>query len=368
MIALVCACRAEQAPARPAPAGPSAEPSASAGLRRTAEASLLPLLNPQAANLVRNQTWFQGLNSDGLALVEALVACDLAARRRGETDSVSKLLQFASEQPWYQDGLDDRESLVLTGVFQAYAESLADDNAPPIGPVLASTLRHQLFEVAALPETGRFVLLVSAADARLGVQALRLALDALPRIEKLLGRYPYTFMHIDVTDDLPATYAGLSYDQFIALSEDYVDAETVIHEIVHSTLYGLFPTWFEEGMAHFVEHYLTDSLEAGVRSYNTDLRRLARDSRLDIRPNRLYTFSDELAERAQGFLFLNGVYTILNADGLSTAMRTLRTKTLGDQELLRVLVQQGPLETQARLAQHVCRSVIGTTRDYCAAQ
>jgi hypothetical protein len=34
---------------------------------------------------------------------------------------VASLLQFATEQPWYQDGLDEREATALAGVLEARA-------------------------------------------------------------------------------------------------------------------------------------------------------------------------------------------------------------------------------------------------------
>jgi hypothetical protein len=333
--------------------------------RRTAETQYLPAMSPELAALVKSQTWFNELSKPGLDLIAEIQKCEKDAQRRGETGSVRSMLAFAAEQPWYSDGLDERETMALRGVFQAYGRSLADDNAPPVGTVLSTTLRSGLFEVLDLPETGNMVLLVSAKDAALGRKALGLAVDATPKVEGILGKFPYSFLHIEVTDDLPEIYAGLSYNEFIALATDSVDARTTIHEITHSTLYGIFPTWFEEGLAHFVEHYLTDSLRAGVREYTDDLRLVRRDPRLDIR-NRGATILDELAERAQGFLLLHGIFELHGIESFSNTIRLLRTKTFNDQDLVRMLVEHSPPEKQRAMSQIICERVVGTLRNYCA--
>jgi hypothetical protein len=293
--------------------------------------------------------------------------CERVAVRRGEPLAVAEILGFASEQGWYTDGLDERETKALTGVFGAYFESLDDENAPAIGPVIASTLRHGHFEVVQLAETGEMVLLVSAEDRDAGTQALSMSVEALPRIEAIVGAFPYKFLHTQVIELLPF-HAGISYNEFIGLSPDYVDYGTVAHEILHSTLYGIFPLWFEEGLAHFIEYYLQGTLDAGVREHTDGLRFLGRDARLDLRPKRSYSERDELAERFQGFLFLKAVFDVEGIEGLSKTVRALRTRTFADQELIHLLVLEAPAEHQARLSQLICERVLGTSRNYCVTQ
>ncbi len=238
--------------------------------------------------------------------------------------------------------------------------------APPqIGPILSPTLRFALFEVVDLAETGPLVVLVFAESEAAGKSALALATDALPRVEVLVGAYPYRFLFIEVTDDLPEIYAGVSYDQFIALDAEYVDEGTTIHELTRSTMYGIFPTWFEEGLAHFFEYYLTDSLPEAAAFYEAELRALDATA-LDISHYRGSSPLDRLLERGQGFLFLNGLHEIQGIDRLSEMVRSLRTQNLRDQALLRTIVEHGDAEEQAKLARFVCESVVGTSRDYCA--
>jgi hypothetical protein len=337
----------------------------SQSLRATAEARYLPGMTSALASLVKVQPWYASLTPAQLELIAAIQKCERDALSRGEEASVPSMLEFASEQGWYTDGLDDREAQALAGIFAAYARSLTDDNAPPIGAVLASTLRSGLFDVLDLAETGRMVVVVSSDDQELGREALRLTLEGLPKVEKLVGKYPYNFLHVQVTPDLPLYLAGVSYNEFIALSDIAVDPGTVIHEITHSTMYGIFPIWFEEGMAHFLEFYLTESLDEGVRLYQGQLMQMRRDFRLDLRPNRPNTTVDYLAERARGFLFLRGVYEIRGIEGFSAMIRELRTRTFGDQDLLRAIVQQGPPELGPQLTAFVCQNVTGTTRNYC---
>ncbi len=338
---------------------PATATSVARALRAKAESQVLPRLNPGLAELVTAQPWYTELTQPEYDLLEAIRDSELSAKRKGEEDSIPEIIVFAAEQPWYRDGLDEGEVQGLTGLLLAYAESLSDHRAPAIGPVLSTTLRSALFETVHLAESGDVVLLVAAEDAELGAEALSLAVSGLPLVEAITGPFPYRFLFIEMTDKLPELYAGLSYDEFIALSTNYVDAATVVHELTHSTMYGLFPIWFEEGFAHFLELYLTDSLEAGVAGYKAELASLDKDPRLDLTIFRLNSLDDVLAERAQGLLFLNGLYEIEGIEGLSRMVRTLRTKTYNDQSLLRAIVAQGSAHNQEQISVLICEGVIG---------
>jgi len=322
-------------------------------------------MSPALAELIKQQPWYEELTPAGLEIIAQAQKCEKAAQPRGETKSVASLLEFATEQAWYQDGLDEREATALAGVLEAYARSLTDDYATPLGPILATTLRDALFDVVVLPESGSMVVLVSANRADQGRKALGLAVSALPGVEGVVGKYPYHFLHIRVTSRLGEDTLGLSYNEFIAVATNSIDNETVIHEITHSTLYGIFPTWFEEGFAHFLEYYLTGSLDAGVRDYMLELRWLERDTKLDIRANRGKSTIDYLAERARGFLFLKSIYDMRGIEGVTQMVRSLRTRSLTDQELMRAIVADGTAEEQQRVAAVVCKQVVGSIRNYC---
>jgi hypothetical protein len=152
----------------------------------------------------------------------------------------------------------------------------------------------------------------------------------------------------------------------LALSPDAVDGETVIHEITHSALYGIFPLWFEEGFARFVGHYLTHSLDEGVRLYTEHLRLLRRESRLNIGPRPGYNEVDYLAERDQGFLFFKAIYDLKGTEAVVQTIRSLRNKTSSDQELIRTLAQSAGQQHQVQSRQYVCQREVGTTHNYCA--
>lgn len=363
LLLLACGEKGAKLPKGPIPATPTPGPDV---FRKAAEAQVLPGLTPVLASLVKEQRWFGEMSPAQLEMLRAMQACEKAAIRRGEGASVPEILRYASEQGWYADGLSDREAKGLGGVFAAYSESLTDDNAFVIGGVLSATIRDASFEVLNLPETGELVIIVSSGDAALGAKALGLAVDAFPKIEALTGKYPFKFLHVTVTTELPVILAGVSYDEFIALDTKAVDASTMIHEMAHSILFGQFPLWFEEGFAHFTEFLLTDALEKGARQYTLDLSRLRRTKQLDIRSRTsLATLHGQLAERAQGFLFIKGVHDIMGAETFSRVIRTLRTRTYNDQDIIRALLENTPPELEARMRQHVCESIVGTARSYC---
>jgi hypothetical protein len=333
-------------------------------LTDTAEAKYLSLMSEELGTLVRAQPWFQQLTQAHVDLIAAMLRCERAAKAKGEAVSVQDMLNFAAEQPWYTDGLDDPEARGLRGAFVSYQESLSNRNAPTIGPVLAQALQHGTLRAVDLPEGGEMLLVVSAADPAVAQQVVDMAVEALPQIEKLVGPYPYEFLHLAVTD-LGEIFAGLSYDQFIALSPAYVTRGVTIHELTHSTMYGQFPTWFEEGFAHFVEYYMTEELDIAVTRYHKDLAYLGTDTRLHVGPYRDSSVAGYLAEREQGFLFFKALYDMRGIDGVTAIVRKLRTKSLGDQELLREFVQFGSTEEQRAMQAYFCDNVIGTARNYC---
>jgi hypothetical protein len=208
------------------------------------------------------------------------------------------------------------------------------------------------------------VLLVATEHYDLGKQALDLTIDALPRVEKVVGKYPYNFLYVEVSRDLPKHILGTSYDEFITLRNDSVDVETVVHEVAHSTLYGIFPLWFEEGFAHFMEYYTAGRLEHGGRDFTLELREIRRDNKLDIR-SRPATPIDEIADRARGFLFIKGLYDLKGDESFSRLMRSLRTRTVVAQDLIRAIAADGTPEEQKATAALLCKQVVGTTRTYC---
>ena len=353
------------APAAVAPANAPASDDPTAPLKRDLEIKVLPAMSQPLSALVQEQPWYRELTPEGARLAEAVLRCEKAAKRRGETASVLDMLTYATEQGWYGDGLDERELKGLTGVFDAYARSLADMDSPPVGSVLASTLRLGLFETVNLRETGEMVVLVSAQSEAAGRRALALTIEALPPVENVVGKYPYQFLHVVVTDELPEHVLGVSMNEFIAIGSNVVQSYVVVHELTHSTMYGIFPLWFEEGLAHFLENYQTGSLGLAERKYTNELNLLRRDIRLDLRPKR-YTATDQYAERAQGFLFMKALFDIEGIEGLSQTIRALRTRTYSDQDLLRALVAQAPTDQQPLVTQMLCQRVLGSTRDFCS--
>ena len=130
-------------------------------------------------------------------------------------------------------------------------------------------------------------------------------------------------------------------------------------------MYGSFPIWFEEGFAHFGEFYMTETLEDGVARNREDLEFLGFDAALYVGFYRDPSFEGYLAERMQGFLFMNHVYEMNGIDALIATVREIRTKSLSDQELLRVFVGYGTSEERNRMEEHFCQNVVGTSRNYC---
>jgi hypothetical protein len=355
---------AEKAPplvSTEAPLAPSPNPTQQARqLYDTAEGQYLVHMSDELNELVRAQPWFDSLTQDHVDLIAAMLRTERAAKAKGEADSILDMVTFASEQDWYTDGLDSDEARGLRGAFEAYEKSLTNKYGPTIGPVLSTTLEYGLFKAIDLPEGGEMIVVVSADDAEVGQTVVDKAIEWLPQIEKLVGPYPYSFLHLMVTD-IGDFYAGLSYDEFIALSPEYVDDTTIVHELTHSTMYGSFPTWFEEGFAYFVGYYMTGELDENVQYAKDALG----DTRLFVGPYRDVSDTGFFREQIEGMLFMNAIYEMNGIDSLIDSVRQIRTKSLSDQELLRIFVAHGDSEEQNRTEAYFCENVVGTSRNYC---
>jgi hypothetical protein len=334
-------------------------------LTDTAEAKYLALMSAELGKLVREQAWFKQLTQAHVDLIASMMKTERAAKAKGNELVVRDLINYAAEQSWYSDGLDEAEARGLTGVFEAYEESNANRNAPDITSILPQALQWGTFSAVDLPKGGEMHVVVSAENAEAAQAVLDLAVPALPQIEGMVGAYPYKFLHLMVSD-LGQYLAGLSYDQFIIVAPNSINRATVVHELTHSTMYGKFPVWFEEGFAHFMEYYLTDALDAGVRDFTYVLRTVgAPDTALYVGPYKDGSLAGYLAERAQGFLFMKAVYDMRGIEGLTAILAKLRTQTLTDQELLREFGQFGTADEQRAMAEYMCKNVVGSARNYC---
>jgi hypothetical protein len=332
-------------------------------LQDTAEGQYLAYMSPELNDLIRAQPWFEDLTQDHVDLIGAILHTEKAAKAKGEEDSVLDMLNFASEQSWYTDGLDSDEAHGLRGVFEAYEKSLTNKYGPSIGPVLSSTLQYGLFKAIVLPEGGEMIVVVSADDKDVGQTVIDKAVEWLPKIEAMVGPYPYSFLHLMVTD-LGEVYAGLSYDEFIALAPEHVTDEVIVHELTHSTMYGSFPTWFEEGFAYFMGYYMTGVLDENVQLAKDALG----DTRLFVGPYRDLSDVGFIREQVEGMLFMDAVYEMNGIDSLIDSVRQIRTKSLSDQELLRIFVSHGDTAEQRRMEDYFCENVVGTSHNYCPAK
>src|SRR4029079_13856838 len=118
----------------------------------------------------------------------------------------------------------DNEAKAMTAMFRAYMSSLDDRGVPNIGPLMASSVRGNYFYVLQLPESGE-VTIVLAADPEyenLAPQALQLAAETLPRVEAIVGRFPYSFLHIYITGLGDDGLLGLNRNEFIWLNRTAV--------------------------------------------------------------------------------------------------------------------------------------------------
>lgn len=328
-------------------------------LKKSAEARILPGLQPTMQEWVRTQEFYAELSQPEFDMLDTLRTTERISIKHGAETRLMDTLKLVIDQPWVQDGFNDDEAKNVNGLLLAYEQSLEDPYAPDIGPIMESTIRANLMQTLSLPETGSVTVLVGTDYPELGQPAFQLMLTELPKIEALVGKYPYPFLYVWVTD-LGDYIAGISRDEFIGLSPDYVEAETVAHEITHATLYGLFPTWFEEGFAYFMEAYATEAIGTKAAFHKENLAAQRTTQKLDLKGKFDHERRSYTATLSQGFLFFNGLHDIEGIDGLGRIVRALRSKTYtNDNELIRAIVANSTPENQQRVQEYLCATVIG---------
>jgi hypothetical protein len=328
--------------------------------KKNAESRLFTSMKPAMVEYVRAQPWFAEVTLDEYRLIEELRAAGQTAQKHGTEPALMSLVRLAADQPWAQDDLDEQEAKGFKAVLEAYQEGLEDRYEIDVSMALPSTLKGAFFKTVPLPESGEVTVLVSSDVERLGPQAFSLAVETLPKVESIVGKYPYPFLFIWITS-LDGYAAGLSRDEFIWIDPADLDVDTMAHEMTHATVYGIFPTWFEEGFAYFMGFFHSGSMEAREREFRTGLASNRLDTRLDL--NARFGHSLETAyisSLAQGFLFFKGIYDIEGFEGMGKIIRALRSKTFGnDNELVREITANGRAETRDQLRQFVCANVTG---------
>jgi hypothetical protein len=331
-------------------------------LKKTAEQKLFPAMKPELIDFVRGQEFFAEVTPAEYTMLETLRDTGRAAEKYGKDADFMSNLHLATEQWWYTDGFDDNEAKALTALFRAYQSSLSDRYIINIGDLMPSSLRGNYFHVLQLPESGE-VTIVLAADPEyeaLAPEALRLAVDNLPRVESIVGKFPYPFLYIYLTDLGDDGLLGLNRNEFIEINRTAVDVNTISHEMTHATVYGNFPTWFEEGFAYFVGNYAANELAVIERDALAAIAVTRRPRQLDLRAKFDHSAAGYFSTISQGFLFFKGYSDIVGLDAMGQTIRALRGKTYtNDNELLRAIVTNSPPDKQQAVQTYLCGAVVG---------
>jgi hypothetical protein len=343
----------------PAPAAP--DPRTVVDLRKKAEQSLLPAMKAPLVEFIRAQEWYVDVTPAEYTMLETLRDTDKAAERFGTAALFMDTLRLSTEQWWYTDGFDDNEAKAMTAMFRAYQQSLTDRGVPNIGKLMAFSLRGNYFYVVQLPESGEVTVVLAADEkyAKLAPGALHQVVENLPKVETIVGKFPYPFVHVYITD-LPEGIAGMQRNEFVWLSPTDINVEVVSHELTHATLYGLFPTWFEEGFAYFVGFYSEGTLDAKEREAVQLFASVRVPRKLDLSLKFDHSSYGYISNILQGFLFFKGLADIQGLESMGQVIRSLRSKTYtNDNELLRAIVSNSPPDKQQQVQTYLCGAVLG---------
>ncbi len=109
---------------------------------------------------------------------------------------------------------------------------------------------------------------------------------------------------------------------------------------------------------------MTDTLPKGVSTFKGELALAKIEPKVRIGTSRGFGANYGL-DSATGFLFMNALYEANGIESVAATIRSLRTKTFNDQDLIRILVASGSPEQQTVVKQVVCNHVLGATRNYC---
>jgi hypothetical protein len=338
------------------------DPRTAVDLHKQAEQRLFPAMKPALVDFIRAQDFFAEVTPAEYTMLETFRDTGKAAEKYGTEALFMDTLRLATEQSWYTDGFDDNEAKALTAMFRAYQQSLADRGVPNIGPLMASSLRGNYFYVLQLPESGE-VTIVLATDPEYDGQAraaLQLAVDNLPRVESIVGKFPYPFLHVYITDLGDDGLLGLNRNEFIWINRTAVDTNTMAHEMTHATVYGNFPTWFEEGFAYFVGNYADNALQQQEKDSLAVIALARRPRQLDLTAKFDHSAAGYFSTISQGFLFFKGYSDIVGLEAMGQTIRALRGKTYtNDNELLRAIVTNSPPDKQQQVQTYFCGAVLG---------
>lgn len=333
-------------------------------LRKTAEQRLFPAMKPALVEFIRNQEFFAEVTPVEYTMLETFRDTGKTAEKFGTETVFMDTLRLATEQTWYTDGFDDNEAKHMTALFRAYQSSLTIRKLgkfDQIGSQMASSIRGNYFYVTNLPEHGEVTVIVTA-DPKYESMArntLMMAVDNLPKVEAIVGEFPFDFVHIRITD-LEDGVGGTELKEFVILSPKYITTEVVSHELTHATLHGVFPVWFEEGLAYFVGRTMEGSSERYEAEYVALLNSVRLPRKLDLSLKFDHSSFGYSSALIQGFLFFKGLNDLIGPDQLGVLLRALRGKTFANEnELFRAIVTNSQPDKQQAVQAYLCGAVLG---------
>ena len=237
-------------------------------------------MNPQIAEMLKDEPWVNDGSEETVRALREIVGAQATRpdepSRAEATLTIAKAMQRA---PWYQDGVDTSEKIVIAEVFKTAVEVQMvyrfASNGRPYHTFLQdydwTTLLGRTFEESIFATyktaSGREVAILGVGTGgyeERAQEAVAMAGRSIARIESLAGEIDSSSVLIVIEGDVrtvdPEVCGFAVEDLFITFIEgECIGKGVVIHELVHLSTPWIFVAWFEEGTAYWVQDEVTGS-------------------------------------------------------------------------------------------------------------
>lgn len=248
---------------------------------------------------------------------------------------------YIEKQPWYLDGINEREFQLLKFLGDANKSTGRDRRLPLVIVPEGSSVRYIGFDVdrqMRVLENGLYdyvqlqgkeiLLVISSINPLQRSQAegtINMAKKYSPQVDAFVGgRYSFYFLHVEIETSANFNYSSGAN---IFLRRGFATrSKSFAHENVHNYQNYRYPKWYKEGIADLIAIHLTgDSVQAYGQFFTGEKIRLEA--------------SEGNAQAASGYVFLKEVFDVIGPDVMSAATNEIFTDTKSGQQVLDIILK-----------------------------
>ncbi len=257
--------------------------------------------------------------------------------------------EYVLGQPWFQDGVDEREFLLLGFLGDANKSVGIDRRLPSVfvsGGMYRGfdsdrqkrVLENGLYDYVQL-QKGEVLVVISSDDPQLqrsGAEGtISMAKRYLPQVDDFVGgRYPYNYLHVQIDNIIGGSNYSNGSSIFLLRGDARpTRAKSFSHEIVHSYQFS-YPVWFKEGIA--------DLIAISITGDNTPSCGTVPISKINLEYNQSSSDSRYCLEAGNGYRFLLDVINLIDHNNKSAIIKDIFTSTKTGQQILDMILKNTP--------------------------